>query len=46
MDFIEAFPKVGGKSVVLTIVDRFSKMGHFIVLSHPYMAASVTKAFF
>jgi hypothetical protein len=24
MDFIEGFPKVGGKSVVLTVVDRFS----------------------
>jgi hypothetical protein len=26
MDFVEGFPKVGGKSVVLTVVDRFSKM--------------------
>jgi len=24
MDFVEGFPKVGGKSVVLTVVDRFS----------------------
>jgi hypothetical protein len=24
MDFVEGFPKIGGKSVVLTIVDRFS----------------------
>ena len=46
MDFIEAFPEVGGKSVVLTVVDRFSKYAHFIPLGHPYSAASVAPAFF
>jgi hypothetical protein len=24
MDFVEGFPKVGGKSIILTVVDRFS----------------------
>jgi hypothetical protein len=46
MDFIEGFPKVGGKSVVLTVVDRFSKYAHFIPLGHPYSANSVARAFF
>jgi hypothetical protein len=46
MDFVEGFPKVGGKSVILTLVDRFSKYAHFIPLSHPYSASSVAKAFF
>jgi hypothetical protein len=46
MDFIEGFPKVGGKSVILTVVDRFSKFAHFIALGHPYTAALVAKAFF
>jgi hypothetical protein len=46
MDFIEGFQKIGGKSVVLTVVDRFSKFAHFIPLSHPYSASSVVKAFF
>lgn len=46
MDFVEVFPKVGDKSVVLTVVDRFSKMAHFIALAHPYMTASVAKVFF
>jgi hypothetical protein len=46
MDFIKGFPKVGGKSVILTVVDRFSKFAHFITLGHPYSATSVAKAFF
>lgn len=46
MDFIEALPRVNGKTVILTVVDRFSKYAHFIPLSHPYTAASVARAFF
>jgi len=46
MDFIEALPHVGGKSVILTVVDRFSKYCHFIALAHPYSAESVAQAFF
>jgi len=46
MDFVEGFPRVGGKSVILTVVDRFSKMAHFIALSHPYSASSVARGFF
>ena len=37
---------VGGKSVILTVVDRFSKYAHFIALGHPYTATSVARAFF
>jgi hypothetical protein len=36
INFIEGFPKVSGKSVILIVVDRFSKYAHFIPLSHPY----------
>jgi hypothetical protein len=46
MDFIEAFPKVGDKSVVLIVVDRFSKYSHFIALGYPYSVPSVDKTFF
>jgi hypothetical protein len=46
MDFIEGLPKVGGKSVVLTVVYRFSKYAHFIAFGHPYTAASMAHTFF
>ena len=46
MDFIEAFPKIGGKSVILTVVDRLSKYAHFIPLAHPNSATTVTHKFF
>jgi transposase InsO family protein len=46
MDFVEALPKVHGKSVILTVVDRFSKAAHFIALGHPYTATSVARVFF
>ena len=46
LDFIEGLLKVGGKSVILTVVDRFSKYCHFLPLGHPYTAESVAKMFF
>jgi hypothetical protein len=36
----------GAKSVILTVVDRFSKYAHFISLGHPYSVTTVAKAFF
>jgi hypothetical protein len=44
--FVEGLPKVNGKSVILTVVDRFSKYAHFLPLGHPYTASSVAHAFF
>jgi hypothetical protein len=46
MDFIEGLPKVVGKSVILTVVDRFSKYAHFIPLGHPYIVTSMARVFF
>jgi hypothetical protein len=46
LDFVEALPRVRGKSVILTVVDRLSKYCHSIPLAHPYSAESVAQAFF
>jgi hypothetical protein len=46
LDFVEALPHVRGKSVILTVVDRFSKYCHFIPLAHPYSAELAAQAFF
>jgi hypothetical protein len=45
-DFIEALPWMHDKSVILTVVDRFSKYAHFIPLAHPYSTEIVAQAFF
>jgi hypothetical protein len=46
LDFIEGFPRVNGKTVILMLVDRFSKYAHFVPLGHPYTATTVARAFF
>jgi hypothetical protein len=46
MDFIEGLPWVNGKSVILTVIDRFSKSAHFLALGHPYPATTVARCCF
>ncbi|XP_073358271.1 uncharacterized protein [Aegilops tauschii subsp. strangulata] len=45
MDFIKGLPKSEGYSSILVVVDRFTKVSHFIPLKHPFTAAGVAKAF-
>jgi hypothetical protein len=45
MDFMEGFPKVGGKCVILTIIDQMSKYAHFMLLGHTYSSTSIAKTF-
>ncbi|KAJ1703813.1 hypothetical protein LUZ63_003592 [Rhynchospora breviuscula] len=45
MDFISGLPKSDGKTVILVIVDRFTKYAHFIPMAHPYKAKDVAQLF-
>ena len=45
MDFIKGLPKSAGKNVMMVVVDRFTKYGHFIALSHPFSVSTIANAY-
>lgn len=46
MDFITGLPKSKGFEVIWVLVDRFSRYGHFLPLSHPISAKGLASVFF
>jgi hypothetical protein len=45
MDFICELPLSDHKEVIMIIIDKFTKYGYFIPLSHPYTAVEVARVF-
>jgi hypothetical protein len=45
MDFLSGLPKSGRFDCILVVIDKFSKYGHFVPLSHPFSASKIAEVF-
>lgn len=45
MDFIEGLPKFKAYDTILVVIDKFTKYGHFIPITHPFTALTVEQVF-
>jgi len=46
IDFIEGLPKSEGYTMILVVVDRFTKYAHLIPIKHPYTAHTIAQSVF
>jgi hypothetical protein len=45
MDFIEGLPSSYGYSIILVVVDHFTKYAHFFPVRHAYTTTTIAKIF-
>lgn len=43
LDFIEGLPRSADKDCIMVVIDRLSKVEHFVPLAHPYTATQVAQ---
>ena len=45
IDFIVGLPKSNGKTIILVVIDRYTKYAYFVALRHPINAAKIAQVF-